>query len=136
MDTSKILSGPVSKVELSTDGGNTFTDLGAIGNNNAELVFDPVKYELGDGQELSRFGYGSVNIEVAETDSTSIATIAAAKDTEAQLKITALDGKVYTVAPMLLTYQVKRNFKGDEPHVVVITGKKKFADEDDFVTWV
>ncbi len=134
MDVTKIYSGPIQKVEISTDGGTTFSDLGAIGNGNAEITFEPKSYELADGQAKQLFGLAKATIEIAETDTTKLTLASSAKDTDqTKIKITGIDNKTYTIGPALAQYSVKRGF-GDEPHILTITMQKKVLDEDDFVT--
>lgn len=133
MNPANIYKGPAQTVEISTDGGSTWTDLGVTGNNNVELNFEPTNYELGDGSDFMVAGVGSIKIELAETDSTTISNVAAGRDSESQIRVTALDGSTYTTAAMLLNYGVKRGF-GDEPHILTVNGKKKFANESDFIT--
>ena len=107
--------------------------MGAIGNANVEITFDPNAYELGDGQNFQTHGMGKITIELAETDSTHLATISAAKTTAAVAVITDLAGNTYTTPSLLWNYKTKRGF-GDDVHTVTIEAQKKCEDEDDFIT--
>jgi hypothetical protein len=126
-----VYRGPLSGVGIEAAGGSSPNDLGYLGNNNAEITWEKLGYELGDGQEVQLHGHGKVTIEIAETDSANLALI----DTTAEQKLTltALDGKTYEIDNILVGYSVKRGF-GDEPHVITITAQKKTASESAFVT--
>lgn len=127
LTTSNIFHGPVSSVSL---GGS---DLGGIGENNVEITFEPVATPLADGQDFQMFGTGKITIELVELDTSNLSTISAAKDTAAVIVVVDLAGNTYTMPSMIINYSTKRSF-GDDPHKVIITAKKKVADEDDFVT--
>ena len=130
MDATNIYHGPVSKIEISDD-NTLFSDLGAVGKNNAEITFDPVADELGDKQEVQLYGLGKIRVDIAETHAVNIALVKAA--TQQYIKVTALNAKTYLVGPIFLKYGTKRGF-ADEAHILSIMGQKAAVDEDGFGT--
>lgn len=127
-----IYHGPLTKIEISDD-GTTWTDLGAIGANNAEISFEPAKHELGDKQTIQLYGMGKIVVNAAESHTVNIALVKV--NTQQYLRVTDFAGKTYTTVAMFLTYATKRGF-GDEPHTLIIEGTKAVSDEDQFITIV
>lgn len=127
MTPANIYHGPLSALTI---GGS---DMGALGEANVSITWEPAAYTLHDGQQLQVYGLGKVEIELSETDSTHMATILSAATTPAIVIATGLDGSVYTLPSILLTHKVSRTF-GDDVHKVTVTGQKKTVSEASWCT--
>ncbi len=129
-----IYSGPINKLEISTDGGTTYTDMGAIGDGaNVETTFEPNKTDLGDGQKLTKFGTFKLKAVILETHTSNLTLLKTAETTAATVRVTGLDAKTYTFGPLLLQHMLKRGF-GKDPHTIEITGEKYAINSDDLET--
>ena len=129
-----VYRGPANKLELSSDGGTTWTDLGAIGNNNVEMNFEPVNYELGDRQNPKMYAMFKLKAEFAETHTSNLTALKTAETTPSRIRVTGLDGKIYTTVDMLMSTGVKRGFSGNEPHLGTIEAQLAVVNEDDALT--
>ena len=127
MDANNIFHGTAASVSI--DG----TDMGVPGENSVEITFTPNATALGDGQQIQTHGTGQITIELAETDSTHLAVLEAARETPAVVVVTALDGKTYTITSLLLQHEISRPFS-EGVHTVTVTGTKFVINESDFVT--
>jgi len=130
-----IYSGPVDKIESSTDGTN-WTDWGAVADGaNVEMNFDPNVTQMGDGQNLKKFGLFTFKADILETHTSNLSLLQSAETTPVQIKVTGLDGKTYTTVKMLLNHKIKRGF-GKDPHMITVQCQKFAINEDDIVTIV
>lgn len=125
-----IYHGPAVRVEI----GDLV--LGALGQNNAELNFEPKNAEVGDGQDVMLCGIGSIKIETAESNAAVISDLASKRNTLQLVRVyteyNASDNYTrFATGYIMINYAVKRGF-GDEPHIITISGKRFFEDEDDF----
>jgi len=128
-----VYSGPINKLEIKV-GTGVLTDLGTVGDGaNIEGTFEPNKTDLGDGNQLTKFGTYKVKATILETDATTLALVQSAEVTESKLTATTLDAKTYTFGPMLLQHSIKRGF-GKDPHLLVIEGQKYAVNSDDLET--
>ncbi|HHM02228.1 MAG TPA: hypothetical protein ENJ15_04390 [Caldithrix abyssi] len=131
-----IYSGPVDKIESSSDGGTTWSDWGAIADGaNVEINFDPNVTQMGDGQNLKKFGLFTWKADILETHTSNLSLLQAAESTPVQLRITGLDGKTYTTVALLVTHKTKRGF-GKDPHMITAQAQKYAINEDDVLTIV
>jgi hypothetical protein len=127
MDANNIFHGSVQSVSI--DG----TDMGVTGEGSAEISFTPATASLGDGQTLQTYSTGKVVVEFAESDATHLAILEAARENQSILVITSLNGKTFTLSPMLLQHEIARPFS-EGIHKVTVTGTLFAMKESDFVT--
>lgn len=133
IDASNIYHGPIVRLSINAA---IYTE---IGGNNATITFESTAYEMHDGEQLSKFGVGKVEIELVGATPTIITAIKAAKNLTTSDIIVytqytdASNYTAFTISDIMLNYKTKRGF-GDDPHILLITGTKKTLNESNFVT--
>jgi len=126
-----VYSGPIDKLEISVDGGTVYNDMGTVGDGaNVESDFEPNKSDLGDGNQLTKFGTYKVKATILESHTSNLTTLKTAETVQSYMRVTALDAKTYTFGPMLMQHSIKRGF-GKDPHSIIIEGQKYAANSDD-----
>jgi len=139
LDPTQIYHGPIVKIGLRNPAAAVVEYFG-FGENNCLIEFTPVEFTLNDGQIISGYGEGKIEVEFAETPAAFITALKARRleltDFLVYTSYTAVDSYTrFEVTDLLITYKTKRQF-GEEPHMAVVTGSKKALNESNFVSRV
>lgn len=103
-------------------------------SKNVKITWEPEIAELMPG-DLQVGGYGSVEIDIAESGSTNETALEALEGLTSYVEIEDPAGYTYVAGPFMLQVGMERDFSDPKnPHIYKIRGRKFCDLPNDFVT--